>query len=68
MNKYMHTIDGMPAQFDRCGDQISFAGAGPIRLEPDLKTIRKQQKASREWRAKQGWQSPKYSHKLVKVS
>lgn len=53
MSKYIHTLDGRPAYFD---EQLWYAPNG-ISLErllvKDLKTVRKQQKMSEEWRAEQ---------------
>lgn len=56
MNKYIHTLGGKPAYFDR---QLWYANQGVSLdklLVDDLQTIRRQEKASAEWRKSQGMQ------------
>ena len=61
--KYMHTIKGRPANFKQqicCGCQY-------IELVDDLKTIKKQQKESSNWRKKKGYSesSKEYGYKKI---
>lgn len=52
--QYMHTINGCPGNYE--GEQVCFASRNrPIRLAPDLKTIKKQQAASIRWRTSKGF-------------
>lgn len=50
--KYLHTLDGKPAYYN--GDQIVY-GAQYTPLVNDLRTIKKQQQFSKEWRIKKGF-------------
>ncbi len=52
---YLHTIDRRPGTFD--GNQICFATfyGKPNKLATSLKQIRAEQKASREYRARRGF-------------
>ncbi len=56
MTKYMHTLNGKPASFFG-GEQICFAGdrGGKIKLVNSLKQIRKEQKITKKFREKMGW-------------
>lgn len=60
MNKYIHTIGGKPAYFKK---QLWYAQNGvnlSKLLVKDLRTIRKQQLMSDEWRTAQGMQATGY--------
>lgn len=73
-NIYMHTIDGHPAMYVP-GEQIVFFSkySRPSFQEVfvnSLRTIRRQQKASAEWRAEQGYQADlhsKYGYVRIKL-
>lgn len=55
MTKFMHTIDGRPAFYDH-EEQICFAvRRRAIPLAKDLNQIKREQRASRRWRIKNGF-------------
>jgi hypothetical protein len=66
--KYLHTIDGKPAMYVS-GEQICFrpfyGKAYP--LADSLDQIRKEQRASNEWRKKQGFRSDGPEHGYVRI-
>jgi hypothetical protein len=71
MTKYMHTINGEPAFFSVARDgfsQICYAHS-KAKLEPDLKTIRRQQRVTLKNREKAGFPTdPKlYGHVRVEI-
>ena len=56
---YMHTINGIPAQYEE-GEQIVFAnfvrgGGGIRRLCESLEQVKLEEKLSNKWRKEQGW-------------
>lgn len=58
---YLHTLEGKPAGFD--GDQIAYASKGKgwfVPLVKDLKTIRRQQQQTFEFRKKFNEEYDKY--------
>lgn len=67
---YMHTIDGYPAKYLERNRQITFAGKRGIRLVPSLAQIRREQRATVEWRTAQGYgdHDTKYGYVLVEVA
>lgn len=69
MNKYMHLIEGKPAKFD--GEMISFVCDG-VRLDEllvdSLAQIRREQRASREYRERLAMCWMDYDYLRVKVN
>jgi hypothetical protein len=64
--RYMHTINAYSAFFD--GDQIVHAGHGPIKLATNLRQIKREQRASRNFRDQRGWCISAYNHRRVIMS
>jgi hypothetical protein len=67
---YIHTIKGSAAYYE--GHQICYSvfNGKPMPTCTSLKQIRKEQKASMEWRKKQGYESiniKDYSHRRYKA-
>lgn len=52
--KYMHTLNGQPAQFD--GEQICFADKR-IKLADSSVQIRREEQLSRRWRLQNGYEN-----------
>ena len=65
---YMHTLNGMPAQYTR-GGQVSFAPRTITRFAYSLKQIRLEQKASENWRAKKGYREQfRHGHAMIRLA
>lgn len=65
---YMHTLDGRPATYVP-GTQICFVdGRHKARLVPSLAQIRRERRASGEWRERRGYRDDgDYDYVLVEV-
>ncbi len=55
--KYMHTVDGRPGFYEPGRQICFFKSTQPIPLVDSLKQIKKEQKASAEWRRSKGFSS-----------
>ena len=66
--RYIHTINGRPARYD--GDQICYALVTiPINTCESLKQIRREEKATVQWRASKGFDNTaQYGHMRVLVA
>jgi hypothetical protein len=67
---YVHTIDDMPARFD--GEQICYVSTHPngrfhARPVPDLATIRREQRASIQYRKRNGFSDSAGEYGYVRV-
>lgn len=69
--KYMHTINGIPAQYIP-GEQIEYAqgtrgGAGVARLALSIRQIKKEQRLSRKWRLSKGFGATPGDYGYVRI-
>jgi hypothetical protein len=66
--KYMHTIDAHAADYHE-GKQICYASKyRPIKLANDLKQIKAEQRATKRWRTKQGFQTNLFNYSWIRVA
>ena len=67
MTKYMHTLNGKPANIDPWGLALFAGGRNRVELRDTLKEIRKDQQRARRYDSRQGRDGRGWKHGYVLV-